>query len=100
MAEKTFLEITPDVHKSVVTHAHEDDRMTLVTEQDLDPVLRDVAIRRDVGKWDTDMKPVAEIPMVIVERMMRDGSWNDPAAIKRWLNDPQNDCFRIWRGRV
>jgi hypothetical protein len=46
------------------------------------------------------MKPVAEIPLVIVEQMMRDGSWNDPAAVKRWLNDPQNDCFRIWRGRV
>jgi hypothetical protein len=48
----------------------------------------------------SELKPVAEIPMVIVEQMMRDGSWNDPAAVKRWLNDPQNSCFRIWRGRV
>lgn len=100
MPDKVFLEATPDLQKSVVTHAGDEDRMTLVTEQDLDPVLRDVAMRRDAGGWDKEMRPVAEIPMVIVEQMMRDGSWNDPAAIKRWLNDPQNKCFRIWSGRV
>lgn len=74
-------------------------RMVITTTQDLDPVFKQVELLKE-KPMDPEFKPVAVIPDVIVEKMMRDGSWNDPAAIKRWLNDPQNDCFRVWRGRV
>ena len=97
---KTTLGQTADYETSIVSDASDPDRLVFVTEQDVSPVLEHVAMRREVGGFDKDMKPVAEIPMVVVQQMMRDGSWNDPAAIKRWLNDPQNSCFRIWQGRV
>lgn len=100
MANQTFFEVTPDVQKSVVTHASDEDRMTLVTEQDVAPVIENAKALAEIGNFDKDMKPVAQIPMVVVEQMMRDGSWNDQAAVRRWLNDPVNKCFRIWQGRV
>lgn len=86
--------------QQIHTDEHEDhQRLVITTTQDLEPTLKNIAMRRE-QQHDKDFRPVAEIPGVIVEQMMRDGSWNDPAAMKRWLNDPQNDCFRIVRGKV
>jgi mRNA-degrading endonuclease HigB of HigAB toxin-antitoxin module len=51
-------------------------------------------------KHDDEFRPVAEIPLAIVGQLMREGRWNDPAAMKRWLNDPDNAFFRIQGGRV
>jgi hypothetical protein len=99
MAEKTLLGTEGGIHKTVVTDGVDSDSLVFVSEQDLEATFKSVAFKREQA-ISKDFKPVAEIPGVIVEQMMRDGSWNDPAAIKRWLNDPQNDCFRIWRGRV
>jgi hypothetical protein len=85
--------------KQTILSDNIDDRLVFRSEQDVAPVIEAVKQRREMA-MDPDMKPVAEIPAVIVEQMMRDGSWNDPAAIRRWVNDPANECFRIWKGRV
>jgi hypothetical protein len=95
---KTLLSTTGDTTKTIVSD-NIDDSLTFVSKQDLTATFKSIERKREMN-WDKDMKPVAEIPGVVVEQMMRDGSWNDPAAIKRWLNDPQNACFRIWKGRV
>jgi len=99
MAHKSILSTDGGILKTVVTEDLDPDRIVFKSEQDLESTFRSVAAKRE-QPMSSDFKPVAEIPGVIVEQMMRDGSWNDPEAIKRWLNDPQNDCFRIWRGRV
>lgn len=96
---KTFLGNESGMVKSVVSDESDPDRITFVSEQDLATTFRSIEFKR-AQAMDRDMRPVAEIPGVIVEQMMRDGSWNDPAAIKRWINDPANDCFRITKGRV
>jgi hypothetical protein len=95
---KTVLKDNGVVKQTVVSD-NIDDRLLFVTEQNVAPVIENVKRRREMA-MDKDMRPVAEIPDIVVEQMMRDGSWNDPAALKRWLNDPQNECFRIWKGRV
>ena len=46
------------------------------------------------------MRHVAEIPMVIYQKMVREGSINDKKALKKWLNDPDNKMFRTWKGKV
>lgn len=79
--------------------ASEDDKLILHSEQALDPVLQEVALLKE-QKQDSEMRVAAVIPEAVAERMMQEGSFNDPAALRRWLNDPQNDCFRVWRGRV
>lgn len=99
MADISILGTEGGIRKTIVSDETDPDRLVFVSEQDLDATLKSVAFKRE-QKISNDFKPVAEIPGVIVEQMMRDGRWNDPDAIKQWLNDPQNDCFRIWRGKV
>lgn len=45
-------------------------------------------------------RPVAEIPEVLANQMMREGWFHDNKKLKKWLNDPDNRAFRIWPGRV
>ena len=47
-----------------------------------------------------DGKRVASIPMVIYMELQRQGITKDPVAFKRWLNDPDNRCFRTLPGVV
>lgn len=95
----TLLDHRGSVIKTIHTDEHDDSRMVEVTHQDLDPLLEAVKAAREEKPGD-DMRLVAFIPMAVVEQMMREGSLNDEAHVRRWLNDPQNDCFRVWRGRV
>jgi hypothetical protein len=48
------------------------------------------------GEWNR----VASIPMVLFHRLKQQGIIDDPAAMKRWLNDPDNRLFRTRPGRV
>ena len=83
----------------VAVDEHAPERVTLVTTQDVTGIV-DYCHEKSLESTGSDMKHVAEIPMAVVERMMQDGSWNDQAAVKRWLNDPDNRAFRIWQGKV
>ena len=90
-----------DHRGSVLKYFQDDGEKTYeVTEQDLDPVLEHAKMLRETHVQDKEMYLAAVIPMEVAERMMRDGSFNDPEAIKRWCNDPQNDAFRVWRGKL
>lgn len=100
MAETTIFDARGGVIKAIQTSASDPDVMRLVTTQDVDPVITYAREMAANGNWSGEMKPAAEIPMVIVEQLMQSGVWDDPDAMKKWLNDPANDCFRIWRGRV
>jgi len=48
------------------------------------------------GEWSR----VASIPMALFHRLKQQGIIDDPAAMKRWLNDPDNRLFRTRPGRV
>jgi hypothetical protein len=48
------------------------------------------------GEW----SKVASIPMALFHRLKQQGIVDDPAAMKRWLNDPDNRLFRTRPGRV
>lgn len=43
---------------------------------------------------------VASIPLVIYQELVRKGIADDPVAMKKWLNDPDNRYFRTAPGRV
>lgn len=40
------------------------------------------------------MRSVAEIPAVIVNRLMAEGIWGDWKKMRAWLNDPDHRAFR------
>lgn len=50
-------------------------------------------------KWG-DMSRVASIPLSVYYELKRRGITNDPKAMKRWLNDPDNRAFRTREGTV
>lgn len=80
---------------------HTDDHFSIITEQDVDPIIE--ATKQDFNdapqKWG-DMARVASIPMTIYYDLLRKGIIHDQAAMKRWLNDPDNRFFRTRPGTV
>ena len=47
-----------------------------------------------------EMRHIAEIPLVIYQKGLREGWINDKKKLKQWLNNPDNRMFRTWKGRV
>lgn len=92
------------VLKKIATDQHTNS-MIEVTEEDVTGLLRRAARQREIrgetmaGHID-GMVMAGFIPEVVWEQMVREGSVNDEAALKRWLNDPQNRGFRVWQGTV
>jgi len=52
------------------------------------------------ANWQGDMHKVASIPMAIFYDLKRKGILDDPAAMKKWLNDSDNRVFRTRPGTV
>ena len=85
-------------------HDHDDGSVTIETVQTFDAVAEDnKAVFNQFDErtnWKGDMHRVASIPMSIFYDLQRKGILNDPAAMKRWLNDPDNRVFRTRPGQV
>lgn len=47
-----------------------------------------------------DFAHVARIPLTIFMDLQKKGITKDPAAMKRWLNDPDNAAFRTRPGVI
>jgi hypothetical protein len=47
-----------------------------------------------------DIERVASIPVVVWERLKREGIADDRKALLRWLDDPDNRAFRTRPGRL
>lgn len=69
------------------------------TVQDCEAILEYVKTERDlpVGK---EWRKVACIPMIFIDKAAREGWINDKAKWHRFLNDPDNAAFRVWRGNI
>lgn len=44
--------------------------------------------------------PVARIPLVVLQELRKQGIADDPARMRKWLNDPENRYFRTRPGVV
>jgi hypothetical protein len=45
-------------------------------------------------------RQVAELPAIVVNRLMRERIWGDDKKMRQWLNDPDHRGFRTGGGRV
>ena len=88
-----------------IRHVFHYDEMTdeaaITAEQDVSDVIEsnkraynDSAQRH--GEWTR----VASIPMVVYLDLKKKGILDDQAALKKWLNDPDNKYFRTRPGTV
>lgn len=85
-------------------HDHDDGSVTVQTVQDVGDIAEANKMSYNQfderSSWKGDMHRVASIPMSVYYDLQRKGILNDPAAMKRWLNDPDNRVFRTRPGVV
>lgn len=75
-------------------------QFTVHTEVEMDEVLESIKRAREAEEnapFATN-RLLAKVPMTVYEQSLVE-QW-DEADWKRWLNDPDNAAFRVWRGHV
>jgi hypothetical protein len=85
----------------------EDGKMILGSVQDCTPIAELAQAAHRLGEHgSSEMRHVAKIPAVIVEKYCNDYGityrdfMQDSAHLRRLVNNPDNSHFRIWPGRV
>ena len=99
MAKRTLLDRNGSMMSEVITDDHQPHIGIIHNVQDVEPLLGHIKARREQSMSD-NLRPVAEIPLVIWNQLVAAGIADDNAAIKKWLNDPDNRAFRLHQGRV
>ena len=84
-----------------------DDVMTVVATQDCVPIAEWAKERHNTGAHGSnEFRHAARIPQVMVEKYLNDNNityreWStDKAHIRRMLQDPALQAFRIWKGAI
>jgi hypothetical protein len=98
MAEKRLLTFDEGERRRVIIH--KDDGVSRVeTQQDVTPIIKAAKMlsEQTPGK---DMRHAAFIPKTVLDQAFIEGWFHDKAAWKRWANDPANEAFRTWKGRL
>lgn len=90
-----LLSSDPVTKKAELWHAETDGSAVIETKQDVTDIIEaNKADFNQAGGLKGDMHHVARIPLVVYEELMRKGIAGDPAALKRWLDHPDNRAFR------
>ena len=89
--------------------AHLDGSLTVASQQN-DKVVKKLAELNTKDKFHTAhtkykgdsafSHKVASIPMIVVEKMMRDKVWGNQERMREWLNHPDNAPWRTTKGKV
>ena len=84
-------------------HVKGDGEFVIETQQQVSDIAD--ANKRSFADTDTkakygDMAKVASIPLNVYYELKRQGIVDDPKAMKKWLNDPDNRVFRTRGGTV
>jgi len=86
------------VRRTSITDTENPFQMRVYTEVEMDGVLEGIKRDREMVKAGSMNKLLARVPMTVMEQSIHE-QWDD-SDWKKWLNDPANDAFRVWRGRV
>ena len=98
MSKSALLDILPDARRKTILH-EEDGRQWIESRQDVEHVVEAAKIIADEEPH-KDFRHAAYIPDSELNRAFIEGWFHDPAAWKRWANDPANACYRTWAGRL
>jgi hypothetical protein len=98
MSRSALLDLIPGARRKLVWH-EQDGRAFIETRQDVEGIVEAARIVADQPPG-RDFRHAAYIPDVVLEQAFREGWFHDPAAWKRWANDPANAAFRTWKGRL
>ena len=94
---------SPDLGLKRYWHYDADtDTATIETRQEVTDLVENnkADFNAAASGWKGEMHKVASIPMNVYFDLKEKGILDDPAALKRWLNDSDNRFFRTKAGRV
>lgn len=74
-------------------------KFAISAEQDCTAIIEQVKRERD-GSVGKEWRKIACVPMIFVDKAMREGWDKDPAKWHQFLNDPDFKAFRVWDGRI
>lgn len=96
--KSALLDFLPAERRKTVFHK-EDGKIHIETRQDVSHIVEAAKIMADEtpGK---DFRHAAFIPEEVINQAFSQGWFHDPKAWKKWANDPQNECYRTWKGRL
>lgn len=97
MSRTRIIDHDPITNITSYWHDHGDGRESVWEEQSVHTLLeQNQAIRRTTKRRDRwgNGKYVAEIPLIILTQLERDGILADPQAFNKWLDRPENQPFR------
>lgn len=82
-------------------HVTDKGEYVVETQQDVSSIVE--ANKRqyndNTGRWG-DLNKVASIPLSVYYDLKRRGIADDPVALKKWMNDPDNRVFRTRSGNL
>jgi hypothetical protein len=98
MSKKAILD-SNEASRRLTIYAEEDGKTFVETRQDCEHIIRAASIIADQAPG-KDFRHAAFIPEIVLNQAMLEGWFHDKAAWKRWANDPANEQFRTWKGRM
>lgn len=98
MSKAALLDILPDARRKTIFH-EEDGKTYVESRQEVSHIVQAARILADEVP-DKDFRHAAYIPDAVWNKAVVEGWLHDPQAWKRWANDPANDCYRTWKGRL
>ena len=72
---------------------------TVQTTMDVEPILDSIARDQETMRHGTN-KLAARLPVFIYEDLVHRGIVGDEDAFKKWLNGPEAEPWRIWKGQL
>ena len=83
-------------------HTEDGDGTFHVTKkQDVQPTLDYTKyLREQPVDRKNEVRHVAEIPPVLAAKLIRDGILGDSKRLLKWLDQPENKCFKTVEGRL
>lgn len=103
MAEdKSFLRYNPATKKrsTIILDDEKPDQLNIAWSQDVTDIIKQNRHDEENHKNGGDLKLAARIPLAVWNHLQEIGIANDPEALKKWLNDPDNRAHRVWQGRL
>jgi|TARA_R100001463_G_scaffold23569_1_gene56451 hypothetical protein len=91
------------IYEDANTGRDTDDKIVIEQTQDVTSIIE--SNRRQLNMVDKHAKygewsKIASIPLSIYYELKKKGIVDDPIAMKKWLNDPDNKYFRTRGGRA
>jgi hypothetical protein len=95
--------------RTQTVHADDNGGIIIETKQDISDILERNKVLREVDKARTgateDLHLIGSIPFTAIDKLnqmgiMRGFAIVDEPAFKRWLNQPEQDVLKIYRGKV